>query len=135
VIVGRVRSLCLSSPFSYREAVSTESFAFDPTLGEAAVVKVQGRGGVPLGGFDYQEECNDFLDVEVTRPVQGDYRVTHALLNRDARSLTASITRDGSTGGGDYLVTDGRASQVIGDRGAAFLTLRLTLPVNYMSSL
>ena len=44
VIVGRVRSLCLGSPFSYTEAVSTESFAFDPTLGEAAVAMERKRG-------------------------------------------------------------------------------------------
>jgi hypothetical protein len=136
VILGRVRSLCLTAPFSYTEAVSTESFAYDPTLGDAAVVKVQGRAGTPRGGFDFNEECTDSLDIEVSRPVTGDYRVTHATLQKDARSLTAAVVRDGVQVYGEYTVPDaGRTSAVIGEKGAAFLTLRLTLPVNYMSTL
>lgn len=136
VILGRVRSLCVAAPFSYTEAVSTESFALDPTLGEAAVCKVTGRTGTPRGGFDFQEECNDFLDLEVSRPVTGDYRVTHSTLHKDARSLTAAIVRDGAVTYGEYVISDaGRTESVIGQGGAAFLTLRLTLPVNYMSSL
>lgn len=135
-ILDRVRSLCVGDPFLYVEAVSTETFAYDPARGDAAVFRVSGRGGVPRGGFGFSEECNDVVDVEVRRPVPGDYRVTRRALQREARSLTAAVTRDGATGGGDFAVVDaGRAHTVSGELGDSHLVLRLTLPVNYMSNL
>lgn len=85
------------------------------------------------GLIGYIEERTDSVDLDVIRAVNADYDLTRRRLLKDATSLTAAIIRDGHvTSGGEYTVPDeGRSQQIVGEKGASFLTLRLTLPANY----
>lgn len=133
-IVDRVRSVCSAAPFGWTEAVSSEAFTYE-TAGRshgAPIYRVKARGGAVRGGTGYTEERTDSLDVEVIRPINADYDGTRRALFRDANSLVSAVIRDGHANGGDYAVPDaGRTHDVIGQPGAAYLTLRVTLPVNY----
>lgn len=133
VIIDRVRSLCCSSPFVLAEAVSSEDFTKQATGRGDQVFRVKARGGQARGQMSYVEERTDSVDLEVIRAINADYDGTRRRLLKDATSLTAAIIRDGHVwSGGEYTVPDGGRSQdVIGQQGASFLTLRLTLPVNY----
>ena len=133
VIVDRVRSLCVRAPFGFTEAVSTEDFTRQPTGAADQVFRVKARGGPTKGYMSYVEERTDSIDVEIIRAVNADYDGTRRRLLRDVTSVTVSILRDGHvTSGGEYTIPDGgRTSDVIGERGASFLTLRMTLPVSY----
>jgi hypothetical protein len=133
VIVDRVRSLCSNAPFAFTEAVSTEDFMRQPTGRGDLVFRVKARGGPARGQMAYVEERTDSVELEVIRAVNADYDGARRRLLKDANSLTAAIIRDGHvTSGGEYTVPDGgRTQDVIGISGATFLTLRLTLPVNY----
>lgn len=132
-VVDRVRSLCCSHPFGFVEAVSTVDFTKQATGRGDQVFRVMTRGGAALGQMAYVEERTDSLDLEVIRAINADYDGTRRRLLLDATSLTAAIIRDGHvTSGGEFTVPDGgRSREVIGQPGASFLTLRLTLPVNY----
>jgi hypothetical protein len=133
VVLDRVRSLCCNAPFAFTEAVSTEDFNRQPTGRGDQVFRVKVRGGPAKGQMCYVEERTDSLDLEVIRAVNANYDQARRQLSRDATSLTAAILRDGHiTSGGEYSIPDaGRSHEVIGQRGASFLTLRLTVPVCY----
>lgn len=132
-IVDRVRSLCVNSPFLFTEAVSTEDFTKQPTGQGDRVFKVKGRGGSVRGQMGYVEERTDRIELEVIRAVNADYDGARRALLRDATSLTAAVIRDGHvSSGGEYTVPDeSRSQEIVGQPGASFLTLRLTLPANY----
>lgn len=130
VLVDRVRSLCAG--FGWTEAVSSDAFTLQPTGAATSVYRVQARGGPVRGGTGYTEERTGSLDIEVARLINADYDGTRRALLRDANSLTAACIRDGHETWGEYTVPDtGRASSIAGTPGAGFLTLRLTLPVQY----
>jgi hypothetical protein len=131
-VVDRVRSLCVASPFSFVEAVSSEDFTRQPSGLSDQVFRVKARGGRALAQMGMYEERTDLIEMEVIRAVNADYDVTRRALLKDVTSLTAAIIRDGHVTSGEYTVPDeGRTSGILGERGASFLTLRLTLPVNY----
>lgn len=133
VLVDRVRSLCIASPFGLSESVSTEDFTRQPTGRGDQVFRLKARGGPVKGQIGYVEERTDSLELEVIAAINADYDATRRRLLKTATSLTAAVIRDGHvTSGGEYTVPDGsRTQEVIGQPGASFLTLRLTLPVNY----
>lgn len=132
LILDRVRSLCVSSPFAFTEAVSSENFERQPTGAATQVFRAKVRGGPVRGQLAYTEERTDSIDIEVIRAVNADYDAARRALLKDANSLTAAVIRDGHVSSGEYTVPDsGRVSDIVGERGASFLTLRLTLPVNY----
>ena len=132
VILDRVRSICADAPFFWRESVSSEAFTFQGTGSSDQVFKVKARGGSVRGGTGYTEERTDALEFEVARHIAGDYDQTRRALLRDANSLVAAVIRDGHQHGGDYAVPDaGRVQDVAGSPGVSYLTLRLTLPINY----
>jgi hypothetical protein len=132
-IVDRVRSVCVEVPFAFTEAVSTEDFVLQGAGSSDRVFRVKARGGLVRGLIGMQEERTDSVDVDIIRAVSADYDAARRSLLRDATSLTAAIVRDGHTAsGGEYTVPpDGRSLAIVGERGAAFLTLRLTVPANY----
>ena len=132
-IVDRVRSLCVGQPFGFTEAVSTEDFALQPSGRGDQVFRVKARGGPTRAQMAYVEERTDLIEIEAIRAINADYDATRRLLLKDITSLTAAIIRDGHvSSGGEYSVPDGgRTSEVMGRPGASFLTLRLTVPVNY----
>lgn len=122
----------MGSPFTYTEAVSSEDFERQATGRGTQVFRVKARGGPVRGQLAYTEERTDSIDLEVIRAVNADYDAARRRLMKDANSLTAAIIRDGHVSSGEYTVPDsGRASDIVGERGASFLTLRLTLPVCY----
>lgn len=135
VILDRVRSLCIGPPFYWTEATSSESFALDAMATAATgAFRATIRGSTVRGGTGYSEERTDSVSVEVQRTIDADYDATRRALHRAANSLTTAIIRDGHETSGDYAVPDaGRVVEVIGTPGAAFLTLRLTVPVLYES--
>lgn len=132
VIVDRVRSLCVASPFTWTEAVSSEAFTLQGIGSSDQVFRVKARGGAVRGGTGFSEERTESVDVEVIRQINTDYDATRRALFRDANSLVAAIVRDGHEDGGDYAVPDaGRTYDVSGQPGVSYLTLRLTVPINY----
>jgi hypothetical protein len=132
VLSDRIRSLCASAPFAFYEAVSSEDFARQPVGRGDQVYRVTTRGGLVVSGTAYTEERTDYADIEVIRAINAEYATTRRRLQRDANSLTAAIVRDGHQLSGVYTVPDtGRTQDIVGERGASFLTLRLTLPLNY----
>ena len=96
------------------------------------VFRGEARGGQVVSGTGYTEERTDALAVEVRRLVNADYPATRRALLRDANSLVAVIVRDGHVTSGAYTIPDeGRSQTILGARGSAALTLRLTVPANY----
>lgn len=132
VLRNRVRSLCSAAPFSYGEAVSSDSFELQGSGSSDAVFRCVVRGGASIGGFGYSEDRTDVCEVEVARHIAADYRATFNTLVGDCNSLVAAIIRDGHQTSGSYTVPDdGRSWEITAPTGASYLTLRLTVPLNY----
>ena len=130
VILDRVRSVCVS--FLWTEAVSSEGFSLQGAGSSDQVFRAKVRGGAVRSNIGFSEERTDSVEIEFIRAIAGDYDATRRALQQDANSLTAAIIRDGHEQGGDYAVPDqGRTHDIFGTPGASFLTLRLTVPLNY----
>jgi hypothetical protein len=131
-LVNRVRSICAGTTFNLRESQSTEDFSFQPSGAHDGVFRVQLRGGSVRSGLNYSEERTDLIDVMVTQAINANYHTATDTARKLANSLTVAIIRDGHETSGDYSVPDqGRAMGIEGREGDAMLTLRLTLPANY----
>jgi len=132
VLINRVRSLMVAAPFNYAEAVSSEDFMFQGSGSSDARFRVKISGGASIGGFAYSEDRTDVLTFELSRHIAADYVATHNMLVGDCNSVTAAIIRDGHQTSGLYAVPDtGRTWDVVAPAGASYLTLRLTVPLNY----
>jgi hypothetical protein len=137
-IVDRVRSICVSAPFAFVEATTWLSFDQQPTTNVDGVFRIpppSSQGA--LGGFDFTEERTDSMQIWVARKPHGDYAAVRRTLLRDMHSLTAAIVRDGAQVSGDYDVPDrGRGHAITPEaKGLEFISLRLTLPINYEAQL
>jgi hypothetical protein len=132
-IVDRVRSLCANETFGLVEAVTWVDFDLQPESNSDAVYRVPPMSSQgSRGGFGYYEDRDETLQIWVARKHNDDYHAAARLLSDDVHSLTAAVMRDGLDAGGDYGVTDeGRGHQVDAVPGATYLTLRLSLPINY----
>jgi hypothetical protein len=137
VIVDRVRSVCVGAPFAFREAESWDSFDLQPTTNVDAVFRIPPpASGSVSGGFAFTEQRRDQMQVWVARKRNGDYDAVRRALLRDVHSLTAAITRDGLQTSGDYDIPDGgRGHSIAQDAGLEYVTLRLTLPIDYDAQL
>lgn len=138
VIVDRVRSLCVSAPFEYQESARLDRFDWDSAqvFGDVSLFRVETVSQPPRGGTSFTEERTDLLTVTVGRAINADYDATRRALLRAAHSLTAAIVRDGAEDSGSYTVPDASAgSRITADPTKAYLSLALTLPVNYESQL
>jgi hypothetical protein len=137
VIVDRVRSICCSSPFAFTEAVSWADFDLQPEANIDRVFRIPPPSSqFVTGGFAFAEDRTDSLQIWVARTRNGDYNAVRRALLQDVHSLTASVVRDGAVSSGDYDVRDGgRGHAIAEDRGLEFVTLRLTLPINYEAQL
>jgi hypothetical protein len=134
VIVDRVRSLCVSRPFDYQESARLDRFDWDPSqvFGDVSLFRVETVSQPARGGSGFTEERTDLLTVTVGRAINGDYDVCRRGLTRAAHSLTSAIVRDGAEDSGSYTVPDaGTTWRIEPDPTQAYLSLRLTLPVNY----
>lgn len=138
VIVDRVRSLCVSAPFDFQESARLDRFDWDaaPVIGDASVFRIETSSQPPRGGSGFSEERTDLLAVTVGRAINADYDGTRRALLRTSHSLTAAVVRDGAVTSGSYAVPDsGASTRIEADPAALYLTLRLTLPVNYEAQL
>lgn len=136
VIVDRVRSLCVG--FDYQEAARLDRFDWDSAqvFGDVSLFRVETVSQPPRGGSAFSEERTDLLTVTVGRAINGDYDATRRALLRAAHSLTAAVVRDGAEDSGSYVVADqGATSRITADPTAAYLSLAVTLPVNYEAQL
>lgn len=137
VIVDRVRSIVSRAPFSLVETTAWHTFDLQPTTNVDAVCRIPPPSSQSvLGGFDYAEDRRDSLQVWVARKHNQDFDLVRRTLLRDVHSLTAAIVRDAHQVSGDYAVPDeGRGHSIAMDPGKEYVTLRLTLAVNYESQL
>ena len=137
VIVDRVRSVCASDPFTFTETTSWANFDLQPTTNIDAVFRIPPPASLGvIGGFSFTEDRTEALAVWVARKTSGDYDAVRRALLQDVHSLTAAITRDGHIASGDYVVLDeGRSHEISEEAGTEYVTLRLTLPVNYDAQL
>ena len=133
-IVDRVRSICVATPFGLIEAQKWDSFDLQPTTNIDGVFRIPPPSSqVVSGGFDFTEDRTDSMQVWVARKHQGDYDAVRRTLLRDMHSLTAAVVRDAAYVSGEYHIPDsGRGHAIQPDRqGLEYVTLRLTLPINY----
>jgi len=135
-IVDRVRSLCVGEPFGFTEATAWHTFDLQPTTNIDKCFRILPPNSQSvLGGFDFYEDRVDSMQIWVSRKHGNDWVGVRRALLRDVHSLTSAVMRDGSDSG-DYAVLDqGRGHSVLVDKGLEYVSLRLTLPINYEISL
>ena len=137
-LVDRVRSLCVAPPFGWVESARLDRFDYDPSqmFGGVSVFRLDTTSQPPRGGTSYSEERTDLVTVTVGRAIDGDYDAARRGLLRAAHSLTAAIVRDGHEDSGSYTVPDtAQVGRIEPDSSAAYLSLRVTVPVNYEAQL
>lgn len=137
VIVDRVRSVCTGSPFSFVEAVSWASFDLQPETNIDAVFRIPPTSSQFVqGGFNFMEDRRDQMQIWVARKTNGNYDAVRRALLKDVHSLTSAVTRDALVTSGDYDIPDGgRGHAISEDAGRTYVTLRLTLPLQYEAQL
>ena len=135
-IASRVASICAATPFSLRRTQEPFSFDLQPTGGIDQAFRIEAADLSVQGGSNYSETRIGQLRIFLARKQTATPTVVYTALCTDAQSLTAAVTRDGVTGGGDYDVPDqGRGFVVQHDVGKEYAVLRLILPVNYEAQL
>lgn len=133
-IVDRVRSLCTRPPFEFTESARLDRFDWDAAqgFGDVSLFRVETVSQPGRGGSGFSSEQTDLIAVTVGRAILGDYDATRRALLRTSHSLVAAVVRDGAEDSGSYTVPDaGSGSRMEIDPTAAYLSFRLTLPVNY----
>lgn len=133
-IVDRVRSICSGFPFEFLEAIVWDDFDKQPSTNIDQVFRIPPPSSQSVvGGFNYSEERTDTLQIWVARKHRGDHATARQTLLRDVHSLTSAVVRDAAEESGDYHVPDGGRGHVItpDTKGLEYVTLRLTLPINY----
>ncbi len=136
-ILNRINSLCASAPFNFTQAISPFDFEHQPdgTIDQVFRVDVDAKAQHVTGGFAFSEERTEVFDIWIARQQIADPQDTYRLLVTDVTSLTAAITRDGATGGGDYAVLDGGGVSFQHDKGQDYAVARLGLAINYETTL
>ena len=135
-IALRVGSLCAGAPFGYGQAPEPFSFTLQPTGTIDKAFRIEHADLSVSGGSNYSETRIGQLRIFIARKQNASPQSAYTLLSTDAQSLTAAITRDGVTGGGDYDVPDqGRGFSIQHDPGKEYAVLRLTLPIGYEAQL
>jgi hypothetical protein len=136
-IVDRVRSICVSSPFAFKEAVSWDTFELQPSGNVDGVFRIPPPSSQFVhGGFSFIEDRVDSMQIWVARKRNANYDAVRQALLNDVHSLTGAVVRDGAQTSGDYDVRDGgRGHSIFENAGQEYVTLRLTLPVNYIAQL
>jgi len=134
-IVSRVNSLCASVPFVFGLSVSPFDFDHQPTGNIDQVSRVTVEGQSVIGGLNFSEERTDLVTIWIARKQTAAPQSAYHLLLTDVTSLTAAVTRDGATGGGDYAVLDGGGVSFEHEDGREFAVARLSLPINYETQL
>jgi len=137
-ILDRWRAILSGPVFNYIEAISWVSFELQPTTNLDAVYRlVPPASQSTVGHFDYHEERTESVQLWLSRQVQNDYDAVRTRLIQDKDAIIAALTRDAFQDSGDYnLVSEGRGYAVTPERrDASFVSLRLTLAINYDAQL
>jgi len=131
-IRDRVSSVCASQPFGFTRAQTPFSFDLQPTGVIDEVFRLEQEAAGVIGGFSFTEERTDLVHLWVARKHAGDPERTYTQLLTDASSLRAAVIRDGCDVSGEYCVPDeGSAYSLQREPGREFAVLRVTVPVNY----
>jgi hypothetical protein len=132
-IVNRIRSICSGPVFGFQEAVSWVDFDLQPESNIDGVYRIPPMSSQgSLGGFGFYEDRQESVQIWVARKHNGDYAAVRSALSNDVHSLTAAVMRDGHETSGDYAVTDeGRGHAIAEVPDTTYMTMRLTLPINY----
>ena len=131
-IRNRIASVCASQPFSFVRAQTPFSFDLQPTGVIDEVFRTEQAASLVIGGFNYTEERTDLVTIWVARKHAGDPDQTYQRLLTDASSLRAAVIRDGCQVSGEYSVpNDGSAVSLQREPGREFAVLRITVPVEY----
>ncbi len=132
-LVDRVRDVCLDA--GYTEAIGWD-FSRLPTGSITAGAFTVGLSGLAgQGGMNFTEEARATIHVAVVRPLDNDYQAARRQALQDGRALLSGIVLDGAVTSGDYAVEDGRTLTTETPKGASYVLLRLSLPVNFEASL
>jgi hypothetical protein len=138
LIVDRVRDLCTNPPFSFVEAVTWSSFDQQPTTNADGVFRIPPLASSRVRGqFDFVEDRIDQMQIWLARKHNQDYDAVRRQLLQDMHALTAAVIRDAHQVSGDYGIPDegrGHAIQPEVPNGE-YVTLRLTLPIQYEAAL
>lgn len=134
-IVSRLNSLCAAAPFVFGSSVSPFDFNHQPSGNIDQVSRVTVEGQSVIGGLNFSEERTDLVTIWVARKQTAAPQAAYRLLVVDVTSMTAAVTRDGATGGGDYAVLDGGGVSFEHEDGREFAVARLSLPINYETQL
>lgn len=134
-ILSRLNSVCSGTPFVFGQAVSPFDFSHQPSGNIDQVSRVTVEGQSVIGGLNFSEERTDLVTVWIARKQAAAPQLAYRLLVIDVTSLTAAVTRDGATGGGDYAVLDGSGMSLEHKDGQEFAVARLSLPINYETQL
>ncbi len=130
-IVDAIRATVAAA--GYAEAVGFD-FGKAPSLSVERAFVVRYEADTPIGGWNYSEEARGRVTVALARAVNGDYQTARRAAWTDQRDLVNAIVRAGTTDG--YAVEDaGRTALVEAPKGANYLVLTLTLPVNFEAAL
>jgi hypothetical protein len=135
VLRDRVTSICVADPFGFIPATTPFNFDQQPHGTIDKCFRLTSDIGTVIGGTSYSEQRTDPITIWLARKMNADAPTTYRQLVTDASSLRAAVIRDGVTGGGDYDVPDGGSSgQVQHQKNTEYAVLRLTIPLNYETS-
>jgi len=131
-IRDRVSSVVARDPFGFLLSQTPFSFDLQPAGEIDRVFRIESESAGVVGGFNYSETRTDLVQIWVARAYQADPEATYRSLVTDASSLRAAVIRDAHQISGEYLVPDeGAGVSVQREAGRAFAVLRVTVPVNY----
>lgn len=116
----------------FTQAQTPFSFELQPAGHVDRVFRVELSAGTVIGGMNYCEERTDQAEIWIARLHNGTPTDTYRTLVADVSSVRTAVLRDGLQTSGDYLVPDdGFDWDIQREPGSAYAVLRLTLPLNY----
>lgn len=128
----RIASICAKSPFSFTQAKTPFSFELQPTGEIDKVFRLEVQAPHVIGGFNFTEERTNQITIWLARKHAGDPEAVYRQLLDDMEALRAAVIRDGAVTSGEYMVPDeGAGMSIQRESGKEFAVLRLTIPVNY----
>lgn len=133
-ITDRIRSVCAGAPFYLKEVETWTDFERVPSQAIDGCFRIPPMSSQStLGGFGFTEDRVDTLQIWVARKHRSDYPTVRRTLLRDMHSLTAACIRDATVSSEEFGILDEGRGHAISpaETNAEFVTLRLTLPVNY----
>ena len=134
-IVDRIRDLLASAAVGFHEATGRD-FDLTPAdqIDQAFVVSYISEA--PIGQMGMNEEARGRVQIDLARARNNDEPVAIRAAHDDARTLISALVRDGAVTSGEYAVeTAGRTLEIEAPDGAAYVRLRLTLPVSFEATI